>query len=61
MSYDPSSSVVSLKSLVRELSEELSPCASPDVHKIALLTAAIKEQANDIKYWAYCKEYPNGS
>lgn len=62
MSYDPATSVVKLKSLIRELNDEMAPAAQPDYHKIALLTVDIKEQANEIKYWAYCKEYsPHGS
>lgn len=61
MTYDPATSVVELKALVRELNDKLAPAASCDYHEIALITAHIKEQANDIKYWAYCKEYPNGS
>ncbi len=51
--YDPSSSSVKIKRLATELNVELAKTAEPDIPKILLLANELKDEANEVRAWAY--------
>jgi phage host-nuclease inhibitor protein Gam len=56
--YDPAASSVKVKRLATELNNELARTAQPDINKILLLANELKDEANEVRAWAYRWRHP---